>query len=592
MLTELRLVDSVHKLAALLKATPSGLSYILYKMDDASKYNTFEVSKSSGGFRTIHAPTERLKRLQRELAKLLLACNDEIEKNAMRRPVSHGFEKGRSIFTNAWEHKNRRYVLNLDIEDFFPTINFGRVRGFFIKNKDYALSEKTATLIAQIACWKGKLPQGSPCSPVIANLIAHLLDVRMVGLAKECRCAYTRYADDLTFSTNEKDFPDGLANEEPVGSGSWVLSADLLARVEKVGFKVNSAKTRMQSRPSRQLVTGLTVNEKVNIRAAYYRKARIMCSSLFNHGHYYTEVEAAPPVAGAAPAKPKPKLLTKTATLEGILSYIYHIKHSQEVRSDPETYKAKYTEGKKKTNTRREYPAYRQLYKKFLYFRHFVSPSAPLVMCEGKTDNIYLRSALKALHPAYPRLAEVKDGKLFAKVAFLKHSRVEHDILELSGGSGNIANFIAHYRGAVYNYKHRPMKHPIIILLDNDSGGNAVFSQANSLFRSKVGLGSKDLFYHLCHNVYLIKTPELGSTGESCMESLFEDKVLKQTIDGKTFSPSTEKDTGTHYGKLVFADKVVRVNYDTINFDAFKPLLDRVIAVLDHYALNKPNAAT
>lgn len=190
------------------------------------------------------------------------------------------------------------------------------MRGFFIKKHGFALPEKTATLIAQIACRDGKLPQGSPCSPIIANLVAHLLDVRLVGLAKRSNCSYTRYADDITFSTNQKEFPPEIAAEDPPRSGTWVLSEALIEQVARTGFTVNDAKTRMQCRPGQQLVTGLTVNQKVNIRAAYYARARIMCSSLFNHGHYHVEMEAAPaPAPGVTHGKGKPKLLTKTATL-------------------------------------------------------------------------------------------------------------------------------------------------------------------------------------------------------------------------------------------------------------------------------------
>ena len=102
----------------------------------------------------------------------------------------------------------RRWVFNLDLEDFFPSINFGRVRGFLLKNRDFrAESEHRATVISQIACHENSLPQGSPCSPVISNLVAHLLDMRLVRLASSVGCTYSRYADDLTFSTNKKIFP-------------------------------------------------------------------------------------------------------------------------------------------------------------------------------------------------------------------------------------------------------------------------------------------------------------------------------------------------------------------------------------------------
>jgi RNA-directed DNA polymerase len=597
MLSELKVADTLDKFAAAIGYSSSGLSFILYKMTDAAKYQTFDIPKANGGTRTIHAPTEKLKRLQTRLASVILECNTEINNKNPLPPLSHGFEKGRSIFTNAWEHKNRRFVLNIDVENFFPTINFGRVRGFFISNRNYGLPTKAATLIAQIACYQGKLPQGSPCSPIIANLIAHLLDVRMVRLAKAHTCTYSRYADDLTFSTNRKEFPSAIAEELANYPGSWILSDTLLNEIARSGFSVNHQKTRMQCRPNQQLVTGLTVNEKVNIRADYYRKARKMCSSLFNHGHYYTELGVPPtpavvvPGAAAAPAVPVPKLLKTTAPLEGILSHIYYIKHLQMVTSEPDD-----EVRKAKANNKIKYPAYRNLYKKFLYFRHFINLSAPLIMCEGKTDNIYLRSALKKLYSAYPQLAEVKDGKLFAKVGLLKHSRVEHDILELSGGSGKIASFIAHYNPAVFkNYKYRPMKFPVIILVDNDqgqSGKGGVFVQANKFLKAPVSFTSTKDFYYLCHNLYLIKTPEIGVAGESCMEDLFEASVRAETVDGKTFNPKDDKDTATQYGKLVFADKVVRAKYATINFSQFTPILDRILAVLAHYSAHKPSSAT
>ena len=275
------------------------------------------------------------------------------------------------------------------------------------------------------------------------------------------------------------------------------------------------------------------------------------------------------PGAATAPLASMPNFVEATAPLEGILSHVYYIKHLHSVKSEPDNESRK-AEG----NNKVKYPAYRKLYKKFLYFRHFINPSEPLIVCEGKTDNIYLRSALKALDPAYPQLAEVKGGKLFTKIRFLKHSRTEHDILELSGGTGNIAKFIAHYKAGVFKYKFRPMKFPIIIVADNNSGqlgGGGVFSEANKLLKGSgaISLTTTNDFYYLCHNLYLVKTPEIGATGESCMENLFEASVLAKTLDGKTFNPKSDQDTATQYGKVIFADKVVRANYDKINFSKF-----------------------
>ena len=157
--------------------------------------------------------------LQRRLADLLYDCLSEIEKDKPpKKPLSHGFRRDLSIVTNARPHKGRRYVLNLDIEDFFPAFNFGRVRGFFLKNNNFMLSEKVATILAQIACYQNSLPQGSPCSPIISDLIAHTLDVYLAQLARRYTCTYTRYADDLTFSTNRKNaFPRALADLPPNG---------------------------------------------------------------------------------------------------------------------------------------------------------------------------------------------------------------------------------------------------------------------------------------------------------------------------------------------------------------------------------------
>ena len=191
----LKAATTLHQFAAILGFKPGWLTYILYVQAPAAKYKTFEVPKKTGGVRRICAPTDDLKLLQRRLADLLQDCVEEINKAQGKsddgpKPdkISHGFRRRRSIVTNAQRHRHRCYVFNADIADFFGSINFGRVRGFFISDKNFQLNPKVATLIAQIACFENSLPQGSPCSPVISNLIGHILDIHLVKLASAAGC--------------------------------------------------------------------------------------------------------------------------------------------------------------------------------------------------------------------------------------------------------------------------------------------------------------------------------------------------------------------------------------------------------------------
>jgi RNA-directed DNA polymerase len=356
-LAELKAAATFRELAAALGYSAKGLSYILYKIPDNEKYITFDVPKRSGGTRTIRAPQGHLKELQKRLSGILAGCNAEIaEVQEKRKSIAHGFVKQMSIITNAWPHKNRRFVLNTDLENFFPSINFGRVRGYFIKNRDYLLSERAATFIAQIACFQGELPQGSPCSPIISNMITHPLDVRLVRLAKHVGCTYSRYVDDLTFSTNAKIFPVQLAEETAGSPGLWTLGTQLADTIVRAGFAINHAKTRVQLRASRQIVTGLTVNTKVNIQATYYRAARQMCHSMFTKGTYHR------------PDKPRPlgtlvsnHVPEKSITyLEGVMSHIYHVKHTSDTKS------GRLLAAKEEKNNRIKYPAHRSLYKSLL----------------------------------------------------------------------------------------------------------------------------------------------------------------------------------------------------------------------------------
>jgi RNA-directed DNA polymerase len=316
---DLKVAKSRADLAALLKFKPAALTFILFKLPQASKYQTFDIAKRHGGVRTIKAPIQRLKLLQRRLSDLLQNCVDEINATTKRKDRSaHGFKRGKSIVSNARQHRHRRWVFNLDLEDFFPSIHFGRVLGFFLKNNDFALHRDVATTIAQIACVDGALPQGSPCSPVISNLVASILDVRLVRLAAAAGCTYSRYAVDLTFSTNKKAFPLEIAHPDAtVSPHTWQPSDQLRDIIQRAGFSINASKTQMMYRNSRQGVTGLVVNRKINVRSEYRRTVRAMVHRLIRTGSF--DVLRPTQKAGTIVLEKRPGRLNE---LHGMLGFI------------------------------------------------------------------------------------------------------------------------------------------------------------------------------------------------------------------------------------------------------------------------------
>jgi RNA-directed DNA polymerase len=553
-LDDLKAAKSPSDLAKVLGYKASALSFILHQIPPTSKYTSFTIPKKSGGVRTINAPTDKLKALQRHLSTKLYQCRADIDAVTKLKPLSHGFRKSQSIITNAHPHTKSRYVLNLDLEDFFPSINFGRVRGFFMKNNDFKLHADVATAIAQIACHNNELPQGAPSSPVISDLVAHLLDVRLVRLAKKNDCTYSRYADDITFSANQKTFPPTLAIE--AAPNTWQLAKPLTDAISLAGFRPNPAKTRMQYRTSRQTVTGLTVNQKVNVQATYYRSLRSMCYQLFKTGSYFE------------PGKlPTSSLLT----IEGRLNFAFQTKHAVSIRREVDIQSEKRDRG------------VRKLYRRLLFYKHFVQLDRPVIICEGKTDIIYLKLALRKLVSKYPLLAAMIGGKPQRKISFFNHSRIADNVLKLGGGSGGIQLLIKDYATTLKYYRKRPLLHPVIILIDNDDGADEIFAVIQKQFGLKIGRSSTAGFYHLCHNLFLVKTPELGAHGTSRIEDLFDSSIQKTIVEGKSFNPGKIIDTAKEYGKIVLAEKVIRPNANKIDFTAFEKLLDRVTSVLSHY---------
>lgn len=560
-LADLKAATSLSDLARLLDVQPSTLSFILFKQPEAKKYAAFQIPKRNGGQRDIKAPVNALKLVQRRLSDLLQDCVAEINTSKNRKDrAAHGFKRNRSIITNARQHRHRRHVFNLDLEDFFPSINFGRVRGLLIKNKDFALHEKVATVIAQIACHDNSLPQGSPCSPVISNLVAHLLDMRLVQLASVAGCTYSRYADDLTFSTNKKEFPTEIASPSDTGPHAWLPSKGLQATIESTGFRINASKTHMMYRTSRQDVTGLVVNRKINVRSDYRHNVRAMVYRLVRTGAF--EVYGTTQSGGAALEKRQGTL----DELHGMLGFIDSI----------DVYNKRHTSDSPSSELSKK----ELIYRRFLIYRNFYAAASPVVICEGETDNIYLTHAILSLAADFPDLAEVKDGKIRLKVRLDKYPRSSTArILGLKdGGSSALNKFITTYRREIARFSAPGLTNPVVVLYDSDSGAGSIRSTIREV--SKLHVAGAEPFVHVVKNLYAVPTP-LGGAKESQIEDFFDAAIKGTMIDGKTFNETNKSDADKHYGKTVFAHKVVRPNADTIDFSGFKPLLTNLVAAIN-----------
>ena len=265
-----RPIESADDVAQFFDVSVSRLIHALYRAPDTTRYHHFEIPKRSGGMRLISAPRGLVRDLQSRLCPLLQATYE-------CHPGAHGFIKARSVVTNASPHAGRQWVLNVDLADFFPSINFGRIRGLFMA-PPFQMGPKAAAIMAQVCTHRNGLPQGAPTSPALSNLISSALDRRLMRLARENKCRYSRYADDITFSTDAAMFPPALAVLElsaPLAEKLRVGDA-LELGIMASGFSVNHKKVRLQRRHHHQSVTGLCVNRTVNVERRRIRKIRAM----------------------------------------------------------------------------------------------------------------------------------------------------------------------------------------------------------------------------------------------------------------------------------------------------------------------------
>lgn len=255
------------------KYTLKQLRFNAYSKDDDKLYRTFKIrKKKQGEYRTIDAPNYTLKGIQQCL-------NYIFQQIYTPNKYAVGFVPKHSIVDGAKVHISQKFIYNIDLKDFFSSIYSGRIYERLLSNP-FCLKKTIARLVTNLCCYKNEegnlvLPQGAPTSPTITNFICECLDQKLSRLAKAYGLKYTRYADDITFSGKRNLFSE---------DGKFCKSLRNIIEKEEL-FTINEKKTRLCHMGMRQEVTGLIVNEKVNVSRKYVKQLRAMINNWEKKGY-------------------------------------------------------------------------------------------------------------------------------------------------------------------------------------------------------------------------------------------------------------------------------------------------------------------
>ena len=540
------------EVAKLINIELRAITYVLYKKGIEESYKSFEIPKKAGGTRVIDSPNKQLKRIQRQLGKKIYDIHKNyIDQKRIASNISHGFETGKGIITNARIHKNKKYLLNIDIANFFSSINFGRVQGYFNKSQEFMFSKEVSTIISQLVCYEKKLPQGAPTSPIISNLIFNIVDLRILSLAKKYKLSYTRYADDMSFSTNNRAFQTDYIE----------FIQELKVLLKNSGFDINESKTRLEYYSSRQEVTGLTVNKKINARRKFIKQTRAMVDQLLKTDSFKID-----------------GVIGTEEQLEGRLAFINQLDwYNNDLESENKKNKGnkKYISG---LNTREKQ------YQYFLFYKYFFRPSKPTIVTEGKTDIIHIKAALMKYSDRYPNLITKNDsGKYVFNLYFLnKTKRLKYFLGIVQNGADTMKNIWNFYNGKnncdnIFKYINDKSGYgvirdvnPVILLFDNEQNPDKPLRK----FLKHIGMNaeSNKPFLKLNANLYLQKIPRINNS-DSEIEDLYSKELLNISINGKKFEKIVEdEDT---FSKDIFSTYILE-HYQEIDFKNFLPLLDSI----------------
>lgn len=614
-------IKSMSDLAYCLKLPKEFLFNVL---KNEIRYSKKSIPKKYGGTRQLLVPCRDLKIVQKRLSRVLYDAQGDMFKhnpnyfeNAQSHvpksgAVSHAFNKGKSIMSNVEIHVRKKYIFKIDLENFFDSFNFGRVRGFFLKNKNFELSNQMATILAKLTCFEGKLPQGSPCSPIISNLIGNILDRRVVEISRIYHLDYTRYADDMTFSSNDEFFVNHIKD----------FYKKLNKIITKSGFKINSNKSKMMDYTKREIVTGLTVNSKISVDKNFRKNTRAMVDNLYKHGEFSNKYSS--------------KQETMNA-LRGRLLFINQVANFDDlIVKDEKIHEKSILTSQEKT------------FQKFLFYELFWKNNQPLIFVEGKTDVNYIKAGLMNLSEDYPKLITKENGFFHYHFRFVKRNAslerlfgIKRDgadtftnIFKIIGGKrinnlpqNNYLEKLIKNFGSASMDKKKLMScsnKPVVFLFDNEKKilpknnenkkgkifplrkaieelKKLEFADKNrlELFLNEPNFTNLRLVapsFNDCEsgfkNKLYIQTLPLTDRARQAqytnieIEDLLVDDDLSRQVDGKKFVRESNKDNQSSVGKARFSEFIYK-HYQEINFENFRPLFDELTSLVTNEDTNK-----
>ena len=528
----------------------NSVSYII-KSKNSYYTKVLIPKKHSDAHRELQVPHDDLKYIQNIIKKLII---NQLEYHNYTFPkYVNAFIENRGIFTNAQIHRNKKYVTNIDIQDFFNSIHFGRISGFFMSSNLFKLSKHMSFFFADLLTLDGKLPQGSPASPIISNLIANKLDRHLLKISKKHHFIYSRYADDLTFSTNES-----ISIEEKIRN--FIVEVDTC--IIKNGFSTNWDKVNTMGPDVRHTVTGLVNNKRVSTSSDFYKKTRAMSHNFYYNNHFTLDNIHHPGITYE-------QRNNNMSILEGRYSFIYDIEQKNKALYSKNDRSLKYNAitpynykdinlSTTKSNELTKINGKEMAFRKFLFFKYFLYGSFVTVFTEGKTDPLYLVAAQRKL--------DIQKKFDFESAQSHQNNNdgngdLLFNLLELSQGAAGQQKIISRYK-QLYPYfdsKLKPLK-PVIILLDfeiykdennkkkgkgknNKDNLNPMLHEIESIVLNKTfdqlkSEISEKGFIHIMHNLYLAATISLSddSSKNREIETYFDPDFLDNPSgDGSTY---------------------------------------------------------